>query len=228
MNRLLAALKKNDQLSVEALRTLYRSLAVKCHPDAARGSEVEFIRLQQEYDQAIGWLLSRRVTVPPRRATARQACGPAPREQFLRALYEHAVRVGRTRRAHLPHLIELAFSYDHETGALMSDYRDMLLRDLGGPVHQTFLLATHRVLLSAICALAWMYETGLEQDRRMLMSCLDELSRRAGSLEPGPAAVVRGMRALLLREAGRPAISLATIGTMETLQPSREDRKSGC
>ncbi|HTO23786.1 MAG TPA: hypothetical protein VMQ10_15035 [Spirochaetia bacterium] len=221
MNRLLAALKKNDQLSVEALRSLYRSLAVKCHPDAARGSEAEFVRLQQEYDQAVGWLLSRRVVAP-----ARQASGPAPREQFLRALHLHAVRVGRTRRAHLPRLIELAFSYDHETGALMTDYRDLLLDELEGPVHQTFLHATHKVLLSAICTLAWMYETGLEQDRRMLMSYLDELSRRAGSLEPGPAAVVRGMRALLQREAGRPAISLVTIGTMETLRSVRDRRKS--
>jgi len=156
----------------------------------------------------------------------RQASSPAPREQLLRALPVHAVRVGKTRRAHVPRLIELAFSYDHEVGALMTDYRDLLLNTLDGPVHWTFLLATHKILLSAICTLAWMFETGLEQDRRMMMSYLDELSRRAGSLEPGPAAVVRGMRALLLREADRPPISLVTIGTLETLQSVRDRPKS--
>ncbi len=217
MNRLLAALKKSEDFSVDTLRSLYRRLAVQCHPDASKGSAAEFVRLQTEYDEALRFVLSdeRRVAVKRPRPTN-------PREAFLRALYLFSIMHGsRNWRARISPLIKLAFAYDSEIGALFVDYRDVFLRKLDGPDYMTFLLHLHEMLLASIKTLAWFYETGNEWDRRMLKSYLDELSQRAGRLKGGLAVVVRGLCQFIRREARNPALPILTVGTAKAGQGRR-------
>jgi len=50
MNRLLEHLRKEGTPSIEALKRLSRTQALKVHPDVSKKSDSDFIRLQDEYE----------------------------------------------------------------------------------------------------------------------------------------------------------------------------------
>jgi len=210
LNRLLASLEKADKLSVDSLRCLYRTLAVQCHPDASKGSETEFVRLQLEYEEALRYLLSQQ----PKPIAVRQKA-TNPREEFLRALYLYSVAYGtKNWHAYVAPLIKLALTYDKGLGRLLAEYRDVFLKELVGGGHKTFLLQTHEMLLAAVKTLAWLYENDLEKDRSMLNSYLDALKQRAGGLKDRLGNVIFGMCQFLQREAAGSPVAILTVGVM--------------
>jgi hypothetical protein len=227
VNRLLAALDRNNQLSVETLKRLYRGLAVRVHPDAPRGSAEEFVKLQAEYEEALAYLFG----CQPK-AVSRRPRPTSPREAFLRALYLYALMYGRKNwRSRLPALIKLAAAYDEELGVLFKGYRDLFLGIFDGIDYLTSLRHTHRLFLATVRALAWFYETGSAWDRRVLTSFLDDLSRTAGGLRGELGEVVLELCRMIRVEADRPAVSLVTIGTRTRVHGSAarpvDDRGGG-
>ena len=217
MNRLIATLTDKNQLTVGALRRLYRRLAVRSHPDAPHGSEAAFVRLQEEYDEALGWLLSREAD------RAKQRCrGGDAREQFLRMLYLYAVGYGsKNWRKFLAELIEVAFEYSDVAGKLFADYHDAVVPALNKKDYLTYLHHAHRILLSSISTLAWLFENDSTFDRRLLKSYLDDLSERGKKLEGKVGSVLLRMSQLLEKEAEGGRVSLVTIEKTDSMRRGR-------
>ena len=205
MNRLLAALKDTNRLSVASLRSLYRKLAVKYHPDARSGSETEFVRLQSEYDQALKVLLSHGRPPSVRRSSH-------ARGQFLRALYVYSVMYSN-RKAHvlLPELIERAAGYSKHVSALLRQYQEIVVGSVLAESQGMRLREAHQLLLESIKTLAWFVENQMPIDGRLLDSYLTDLSERALGLEARTGKVLLEMGSLLKREAGGPRISVVSI-----------------
>lgn len=211
MNRLLRTLQDKNQLTLGSLRRLYRGLAVRSHPDSPQGSETLFVRLQEEYDEALKCLLSRDADLATRRRRVVNA-----REQFLRMLYSYAVVYGgKDWRRYLSRLIELGFEYNDGVGRLFAEYQETVVPALHKRDYLTYLHEAHRIMLSSISTLAWVFEHGSRFDRRLLQSYLDDLRARGKKLEGKAGRLLSDMSRFLEKEAEGPAVSLVTIGRME-------------
>ncbi len=226
MNRLLAALEKNNQLSIGSLRKLYRTLSVKCHPDVSKGSGKEFVRLQAEYEEALKFLLTNQV---PMDKEDRKHIDT--RARFLRMLYIYSIMYTEKKWQRLvPTLIKHAFDYRNDVGMLFTDYKEAFSNLNVDFRHRNRIMQTHDVLLLSIKQLAWFFENGLAHDKRLLSSYLNELAERSCNLDKKTANVFHGICGLLRMEAKGQPVSLVTIGTVEmdgarTKGKSRTDNK---
>jgi hypothetical protein len=219
MNRLLTALEKNNQLSIISLRKLYRTLALKCHPDASKGSDKEFVRLQAEYEEALKFLLTKRVPVREEQHKHIDA-----RARFLRTLYLYSIVYNEKKwRRQVPALIKHAFDYRNDVGILFTNYKEAFANLNVDFRQRTRIMQTHDVLLLAIKQMAWLFENGLAHDKRLFASYLNELTERSRNLEKNTANVLLGMCGFLKAEAGGKPVSLVTIETMEMTAKSRHN-----
>jgi hypothetical protein len=210
MNRLISSLQKKNQLSLSSLKQLYRGLAVRYHPDAPNGSENEFKRLQEEYAEALKHLLSHYLNIHEQTESPMTA-----REKFLRMLYIYSIMYGSSNsQMLLSRLIEFAFEYRESIGLLFEDYRKTIIPALRGKDYLTFTHRTHKIILSSVKTVAWLFENNWSFDRRLLKSYLDELSERAKKLDGNERNIVIGICRLLQQEAKAEPLSIVTIGPM--------------
>lgn len=215
MNRLLSILEKNNRLSIESLRKLYRTLAVKCHPDVTKGSDSDFIRLQAEYDEALRHLGPKEFA-QTNKIERNDARPQDARTEFLRMLYVHTVMYdGKDWKQLVPKLMKLAADYRKDVGVSVANYRKAFLDPSSDGKHRTFVLQTHKMLLDSIHQLAWYFENGLVQNKRLLMSNIEELSIRARDLDQEMGCALLGMCDFLRNEANGAPTSIMTIGTMK-------------
>lgn len=75
---------------MQALKKLYRSLAVKLHPDATLKSGKAFVQLQEEYEEARLFLRGKNAKDETTTGTKHNVTLD-PRTAFLRALYVFAI-----------------------------------------------------------------------------------------------------------------------------------------
>jgi hypothetical protein len=221
MNKLLSILEKDNRLSIDSLRRLYRALAVRCHPDVTKGSGADFIRLQSEYDEALKYLAVHKFTQGSRIETSSGRSQDA-RTEFLRVLYLHTVTYdGKGWKQLVPKLIRLAADYRKDVGVLVANYKRAFLDPSSGGSHRTFIAETHKILLDSIHQLAWCFEKNLAQNKRLLMSNLRELTMRARDLDQEMGSALLGMCDLLKNESNGKPVSIMTIGTTEKQSRSR-------
>lgn len=179
MNRLIERLAGDGELSVDALKRLYRMLALQSHPDLTGKADAEFIRLQREYEDALDYLRS--LPAGPRARTARaDAAVGDPREACLKELYLYSIRYSARRwKSVFPALIAAAERYRPDAARALREYRRSFLERLSEWEGSPFVTHTHEMFLTAIKQLATYYEVDLPQNERILSSCLRELTNRA-------------------------------------------------
>jgi hypothetical protein len=121
MNRLIASLGKRGSYDAESLKSLYRKLALKLHPDrSGRGPEA-FLELQKEFEEAMAGLGNRSKSPAPARVPGYHAA----LERYLSQIAEdnmiHTLASGPAREA-LDHLIN-SIGGEGEVRALFVEYR---------------------------------------------------------------------------------------------------------
>ena len=211
MNRLIDRLKSTDSLAIESLKGLYRSLALKLHPDVSRESGEQFVRLQGEYDDALKYLLScsdggKRTLVKSRGVELDS------RAEFLRAFYIFSINYyGKHWRKLIPELKRLAEAYSPQIGRLISDFDNGFLQKGREVTLQGSLGEYNDVLLTTIKRLACYYEDGLPHSKRLIESYLTELEEKSKRLDLVRRTCVAGMTAWMRAELEGKRISLMTI-----------------
>jgi hypothetical protein len=211
VNSLVNQLKSTDSLTIESLKGLYRSLALKLHPDVTRKSGEEFVRLQEEYDDALKYLLSRRGSWEKELNKAHRAALDS-RTEFLRAFYIFSINYyGKHWRKLVPELTRLAKAYSPQIGRLISDFCNAFLQTgrevtLQGPVG-----VANDILLTTMKRLACYYEDGLPHNRRLIESYLKELDEKSKRLDLLRRMCIVGMTAWMREELEGKKVSLMTI-----------------
>ncbi len=211
MNRLIDYLRKENTLTLDALRALYRTLAVKCHPDISKKSGADFVRLQAEYEDAVRELL--RTSNDYKKGLAgEQSAGRDPRWAFLRALYLFSIIYNRKRwKAFFPQLLDLANAYNPSALELLRQYRRVFLEKPDDWKERAFVAETHEKLLSAIKQLATYYENGLYPNKRLLLSLVEDLSERSRHIDQDLGKCVLSFAKYLREEADGKRLSLMAI-----------------
>jgi curved DNA-binding protein CbpA len=211
MNRLIDHLKKEDTLSLSALRALYRTLAVKCHPDISKKSGAQFVRLQAEYEEAVRELLKASKDYREE-LVGEQSAGGDPRWTFLRALYLFSIIYSRKRwKASLPRLLDLAKAYNPSAFELLTSYKRVFLEKPDDWKERASIAEMHEKLLSAIKQLAAYYESGLYPNKRLLLSLLDDLSERSRHIDQDLGKCMLSFAKYLKEEADGKKLSLMAI-----------------
>ena len=211
MNRLIDHLRKENALTLDALRTLYRTLTVKCHPDASKKSGADFVRLQAEYEDAVRELLRTSNDYKKGLAGVRSA-GSDPRWAFLRALYLFSIIYNRKRwKAFFPQLIALANAYNPSVFELLTLYKRTFLEKPDSWKERAFIADTHEKLLSAIKQLATYYESGLHPSKRLLLSLVEDLSERSSHIDQDLGKCLLSFAKYLIEEADGKRLSLMAI-----------------
>jgi hypothetical protein len=211
MNNLVDQLKKADTLSIESLKRLYRSLVLKLHPDVTRKSGEEFVRLQEEYESALKYLLTIKES-RGREPSQTQRAGTDSRSDFLRAFYIFSIKYyGKHWPVLVLELERLAEAYRPRVGRLISDYCETFLRAgreawPHGPAAEA-----NDILMTTVKRLACYYEDGLAHSKRLIESYLNELDQRSKRFDLQRARSLAGMTALMREELQGTKISLMTL-----------------
>jgi hypothetical protein len=211
MNRLIDHLRKENALTLGALRALYRTLAVKCHPDVSKKSGADFVRLQAEYEDAVRELL-RTANDYKKGLAGEKSAGRDPRCAFLRALYLFSVIYNRKRwKAFVPQLLDLASAYDPSAYKLLTQYERVFLEKPDDWKERVFIAESHEKLLSAIKQLATYYENGLYPNKRLLLSIVEDLSERSRHIDQDMGKCMLSFANYLRQEADGERLSLMAI-----------------
>ena len=211
MNSLVDQLRSANSLTIEGLKKLYRSLALKLHPDVTRESGKQFVKLQEEYDDALKHLLSRRGSKKKEPIKAHEATHDS-RAEFLRALYIFSINYyGRHWRKLVPDLTRLAEAYSPRTGKLISEFCRTFLQPgsqvkLQGPVGEV-----NDILLTTVKRIACYYEDGLPHNKRLIESYLRELAEKSKRLDLVRGMCLVGMITWMREELNGKKVSMMTV-----------------
>lgn len=211
MNRLIEHLKYEDSLTLDALRQLYRTLALKCHPDVTKESGNTFVQLQLEYEDAVRQILNRQGT--HRKAIVRRmGAGGDPRSAFLRTLYLYAIVHDRSHWKDIDRaLFASAEAYGGSAEAVIRQYRKAFV-DKPGSWRGTGPAATaHERLLLAIRQLGCYYENDIYPNKRLLLSYIGELAALSEKLDAEKRSCVLAFGQYLKEEAHGERVPLMMI-----------------
>jgi hypothetical protein len=211
MNRLIEHLKKEDALTLEALRGLYRTLALKCHPDVTKKSGNDFVQLQVEYEDALRQLLFVEHDYPKKLADVWRS-SEDPRSAFLRTLYLYSIVYNRRHWKDIfSVLLASAKAYDHSAEELLDKYRRAFIDKPNEWKKDGFTAETHERLLLAIKQLGSYYENDVYPNKRLLLSYINELSEKAKRLGTETSACITSFCRFLRHEAEGPRVELMMI-----------------
>jgi hypothetical protein len=211
LNSLIDQLKTTDALAVESLKRLYRSLALKLHPDITKESGRQFVQLQEEYEAALRILLSSNGSKGTGHA-AEQKKTLDPRTEFLRAFYIFSIKYyGKHWRHLVPGLTRLADIYGERIGKLFSVYNIAFLQSSNGDMVEGAVAEANDILLTTIKRLACYYEDGLPHHSRLIESYLDELYERSKKLDIEKGKCIQRMSNWLREELNGRKVSIMTI-----------------
>jgi hypothetical protein len=206
MNRLIAYLRKENELSIEALRGLYRSLALKCHPDVTGKTGTEFVQLQLEYEDALRQLLVNQGGYKKRLSEARRASGD-PRSTFLRTLYLYSIVYDRPHWKDIfPALVQSGKEYNRFVGQMLDQYGRIFVDKSNRWKNDSRMAEAHEKLLSAIKQLGSYYENDVYPNKRLLLSYIEEVIERAKHLDLEAGGCVRKFGEYLKQELKGPRV----------------------
>jgi hypothetical protein len=212
MNPLLEFLRRENNVTVDRLREVYRALCMQTHPDSGSGSDEGFKRLQREYAEALAEL--GREALRPSSASGRAAprSSADPRQRLLEGLYLYTVRFyGKESEKLMADLITAAREYDRDLVTLLGSYTREFLScfhswESEGPVYYT-----HCLLVAAIKQMFYYFSMGLPHQKRLFFVLLQDLEARAGKLSPSRRDVLRGLARWLRQEGQKERVSLSFV-----------------
>lgn len=210
MNTLIDQLQKEGTLSLDALRSLYRSLALKCHPDVAKQSDNEFIQLQSEYEDAVRQLLERHDY--RKELSKGERANEDPRTTFLRTLYLYSIVFDRPYWKDIfTALQRSAYAYHRTIGELVDQYAKAFGNKTenwktDGPAKDA-----HNCLILAIKQLGSYFENNVYPHKRLLVSYIDELQEKARHLDKETANCLNSFGRYLKQESNGPKVPLMNI-----------------
>jgi hypothetical protein len=183
VNTLIQRLEKDDALTMDALRRLYRTLALKCHPDVTKESAKAFVQLQLEYEDAIRQILKQEKS-RNRQAARRMRTGEDPRSFFLRTLYLYAIVHDRSYWKDIHQLlVESAEAYGGAALAAIRQYKKAFLVKPNEWKGDSPAAVAHERLMLAIKQLGCYYENGVYPNKRLFLSYVGDLEPLAKLLD---------------------------------------------
>ena len=193
VNRLLLALEKEDNLTPEGLRTLYRTLSVKLHPDVTKGSGEDFIRLQEEYAEAMDVIF--KSSVIPRESnkkgyTSIQEC----REVLLRQLYMYAAKFhSQDSEWQWKKLVAASAHYKLEVNEILAAYQKTVLRTYASWRDDAATAYSHNIIIVMIKNLASYFWNRNGPGGRVLRSYPKAIIGRSRMMEGKRAKILIGL-----------------------------------
>jgi len=210
MNRLLALLRLEDNLTPGRLKQLYRRLSKKTHPDLAPGAHEDFVRLRGDYEEALGLLgdgLPGATACPVaavRPGARREGSG---REAVLRLLYQYSVRFyGRDSAGILSSLQRAARSYSPALHALLAAYRECFLERFSAWAADGRIYYAHNLFIASVKQLIYWHSLGILRHRTLLRAYLQELRARARRIAPDKARILLRLADWLQEESEKAGI----------------------
>jgi hypothetical protein len=208
MNRLIAFLKNENNLSIARLKQLYRLLSKKTHPDLVKGAPEQFVRLRKDYEEALQILRSHGPANMGISGGNRDP-GKNVREQVLSGLYLYALKFFSSEsKAAILRLIEAAYPYDSRIHELLKSYYAEFFRQFHAWQHDGDVYYTHNLFIASIKQLAYHSSFGMPRHRKLLHEYLDDLRRRALKLEPKQARILQSLADWLEDEGEKPRIQI--------------------
>ena len=210
MNRLIDQLQSEGALSLDALRSLYRSLALKCHPDVTKQSDDEFIRLQSEYEDGVRQLLGRRNCRGE--LSKGERANEDPRTAFLRTLYLYSIVYDRPYWKDIfVVLLRFANAYNRILGDLINQYGKTFFKRRENWKTDSAVKEAHNSLILAIKQLGSYFENDVSPNKRLLNSYIDEFLEKAKRLDKETADCLNAFGRYLRQEANGPRTPLMNL-----------------
>jgi hypothetical protein len=210
LNRLIDQLQREGTLSLDALRNLYRSLALKCHPDVTKQSDNQFIQLQSEYEDAVRQLLEKRDFRSELSKGEREH--EVPRTAFLRTLYLYSIVYDRRYRKDIfALLLRSAQLYHRIIGDLINQYGRTFSKRTENWKAESAFKDAHNCLILAIKQLGSYFENDVDPNKRLLHSYIDELLEKAKHLDRETADCLNALGRYLRQESNGPKVHLMSI-----------------
>lgn len=204
MNRLIEILKKEKNVTPEKLKRIYRKLCKQTHPDTAKGTHDDFIRLRKEYEEALKAL-------PSIHAGLKNNINselPHPdahvnvREAVMEKLYLFSMRLfGSDGESALLELIEAADHYRKDVSELWNAYYASFYKTRKKWMDSGDVFYTHNLFISSIKQLFYYYSGSSERYKVLLLTFLQDLEKRMDNLDEEQARVIRGLSEWLRQEA---------------------------
>ena len=181
MNSLIETLSAEGNVTLARLKQLFRQLSKETHPDIAGGSEERFIRLRNEYEQALDAILSGGLA---ELQTEETALSPSEiREEILENLYFFALKVfGSDSEKYLFRMMELAKDSDPDLAMLLRAYYENFYYQFDSWIHNGIVFYAHNLWISSVRQLFLYYSQSNPRYRTILTAYLSELPKRAQRL----------------------------------------------
>jgi hypothetical protein len=182
MNRLIHLLEQKNMVSIENLKKLYHTLTLRTHPDRTKGSGEDFIAIQEEYKDALAYLMK---SSPVGNAPiGNETSGKFNhRNETLRLLLIYAVKYrGSAYRTIYGKVLEASKSYKKDVNQLLSLYREIFLDSIPKWKKNRNKFSAHAALLNSIEQLAYYFISANSMTRNLLDSYLEEMRDRSKEL----------------------------------------------
>ncbi len=200
MNQLLAMLKKENNHTLTKLKQLYRVMSKEAHPDTDGGSEVKFIRLKRDYEEALS-LIEKQQPIPDLELKTGSAGKKNLRERVLDQLIMFALKVFTSEGdIHLGNLIELSRDYQIEIHKQLKLYQEILYSSYHVWMSDGSVYHPHSLFIAAIKQLTYYRELLHPRYKKLVFTYAEDLKTKADKLEPERAAVLLRLMSWLKAE----------------------------
>ena len=200
MNQLLAMLKKENNHTLPRLKQLYRVMSKETHPDTDGGSEVKFIKLKRDYEEALS-LIEKQQPIPDLELKPGSAGNKNLRERVLDQLIMFALKVFTSEGdIHLRNLIELTSEYSREVHEQLKIYSEILYNSYHAWMSDGSVYYPHSLFIAAIKQLTYYRELSHPRYKKLVFSYAEDLKAKVDKLKPERAAVLLRLMSWLKAE----------------------------
>ena len=190
MNQLINILQEENNLTLDRLKQLYRTLSKEVHPDRAGGSEVKFIQLKRDYEEALS-LVGEKQPFPDLELKPGTTGKKNLRDKVLDQLTMFAIKVFTSAGdVHLRNLIELSRDYQAEVYTQLVLYRELLYSTYPSWINDESVYYPHSLFIAAIKQLLYYRELSHPRYKKSIVTYAEDLKTKYKKLDPKPAAVL--------------------------------------
>ncbi|OHD55580.1 MAG: hypothetical protein A2Y33_00940 [Spirochaetes bacterium GWF1_51_8] len=199
MNNLIELLRESGDMTLAGLKKLYRALCKKTHPDTGGGDDGGFIRLREEYEDAVVFLRARMSDID---GLSDSGIGySTPREELMAKLYLYSLKIySREGGALLDEMIAAAEGYDPETMEILKSYRDIWIADFENWRGDFRRFNTHNLLISAVRQMFYFFTYGKELHKRSFFRIIEDAEKRTKYMDAAMGGALLEMAGWLRRE----------------------------
>lgn len=181
MNRLIRHLQRENNLTHDGLKQLFRTLCKETHPDSSGKDGESFIQLKTLYEEAVVILKEKKI---PQAIEEEEESQEEIRANLLKLLYVYSVKFrGQYSKGLLEKMIETSCKYDEELYRILLLYKESVFIPFSRLKPQSDFYWTHKLFIQTIPQLGSYFNSGLKYYERICYSYIEELKKRALALE---------------------------------------------